>query len=276
MRLRASMVKGEKVVLGYGGQVVVEQSNFDIPAGAITAVIGPNGSGKSTLLSAIAGLHTLVAGTIDFTGPSNNPVALAYVLQTTKVNESLPVTVQEVVTMGRYSGKHRYRRLGDEDRRSVAEAMERTGIIPIADRHIHRLSGGQRQRVFVAQGLAQDHNLLLLDEPLTGIDLTTAQAIDQVIHDEIDEGCTVVLTTHDLSEAQIADHVILLSGRVVAEGPPDEVLTTANLAAAYGPALLHLGDRAVMVDDPAHTPIPGRHSHRPLGHPESDPSSHQP
>lgn len=276
MRLSASMVKGEKVVLGYGGQVVLEQSNFRIPAGAITAVIGPNGSGKSTLLSAIAGLHTPVAGTIDLSGPSNTPVALAYVLQTTKVNESLPVTVKEVVTMGRYSGKRRFRRLDNEDRHSVAKAMERTGIIPIADRHIHRLSGGQRQRVFVAQGLAQEHNLLLLDEPLTGIDLTTAQAIDQVIHDEINEGCTVVLTTHDLSEAQIADHVILLSGRVVAEGPPAEVLTSANLADAYGPALLHLGDRAVMVDDPAHKPIPGRHTHRALGHPEADPSSHQP
>jgi iron complex transport system ATP-binding protein len=113
------------------------------------------------------------------------------------------------------------------------------GIEDLADRHLKELSGGQRQRVFVAQGLAQDHDMLMLDEPMTGLDMPSARAIDEVIHDEHARGCTVIITTHDLSEAAEADHVILLSGRVVADGPPSEVLTDVHLVEAYGPGLIH-------------------------------------
>jgi manganese transport system ATP-binding protein len=116
--------------------------------------------------------------------------------------------------------------------------------------------------VFVAQGLAQEHEILLLDEPLTGLDLTSAQAIDDVIHDERQTGCTIVMTTHDLAEAQVADHVLLLSGRVIAAGIPEEVLTVGNLTAAYGPNLLHVEGERLFLDDPAHRPVPGRHTHR--------------
>ena len=112
-------------------------------------------------------------------------------------------------------------------------------------RHLNHLSGGQRQRAFVAQGLAQEHDLLLLDEPLTGIDIAAAQAIDRVIHDEITQGCSVIMTTHDLTEARIADHVLLLSAKVVAAGPPEDVLTAENLMTAYGPSLLHVEDGQV-------------------------------
>ncbi len=259
--LRMSAVVARDLVLGYGGRVAVAASTFTVPAGQVTAVIGPNGSGKSTLLNAIAGLIEPLAGTLDVAARAGGERAIAYVLQTTKVNDALPITVREVVTMGRYGGA-RFRRLDDEDRAAVAVAMNRTGIADLAGRHLHELSGGQRQRVFVAQGLAQRHALLLLDEPLTGIDLPTAQAIDAVIHDELTRGCTVVMTTHDLSEAQVADHVLLLSGRVVAAGAPDDVLTAANLAQAYGAALLHVEGGQVLLDDPAHLPVPGRHTHR--------------
>ena len=140
--------------------------------------------------------------------------------------------------------------------------MERTGIADLAARHLTELSGGQRQRVFVAQGMAQDHDLLLLDEPMSGIDLTTAQAIDGAIHAEIDRGCSVILTTHDLSEAQVADYVVLLSGKVVAAGIPDEVLTAEHLAEAYGAALLHVSEDRIFIDDAAHMPADERHLHR--------------
>jgi manganese transport system ATP-binding protein len=140
--------------------------------------------------------------------------------------------------------------------------MERMGIADLADRHLRELSGGQRQRALVAQGLAQEHEILLLDEPVTGLDLTSAQAIDQVIHEETLTGCTIVVTTHDLAEARVADHVVLLSGRVVAGGPPEEVLTLENLTAAYGPNLLHVEGEQLFIDDPAHRPVPGRHIHR--------------
>lgn len=256
-------VLARDVVLAYGTTVAISRSSFSIPSGRVTAVIGPNGSGKSTLLNAVAGLLEPAAGAIETPPAKGESRRIAYVLQTTKVDESLPVSVREVVTMGRYATAGAYRWLTTEDRRAVDEAMERVAITDLAAKHLHELSGGQRQRVFVAQGLAQDHDLLLLDEPLTGIDLPTAQAIDLVIHDETSRGCTVVLTTHDLSEAHVADHVLLLSGRVVAAGTPREVLTADNLIAAYGPSLLHVGEGGgLFVDDPAHTPVPGRHTHR--------------
>jgi manganese transport system ATP-binding protein len=255
-------VQGKDVVLRYGDAVAVDRSTFSIPAGKITALIGPNGSGKSTLLNGIAGLLSPAAGELTVTPLPDRPRRIAYVLQTTKVNDALPITVYEVVAMGRYAGKGAYRWLRAADRTAIRHAMDRTGVGRLADRHLHELSGGQRQRVFVAQGLAQDHDVLLLDEPMTGLDLTSAQAIDGVIHDENAHGCTVVLTTHDLAEARAADHVVLLAGRVVASGSPDEVLTPANLTTAYGPSLLHVEHGHVFLDDPAHRPVPGRHVHR--------------
>lgn len=245
-------VIGRGVSARYDGKVVLAPSDFTIPAGAITALIGPNGSGKSTLLSQIAGLLPVAGGTIDVLPTEGGPRRLAYVFQSTRVNENLPVTVREVVAMGRYPTTGPRRRFTPEDHRIVADAMRRMDIVDIAGRHLKELSGGQRQRVFVAQGLAQDHDLLLLDEPTTGLDLPSARAIDAVIHDEHARGCTVIVTTHDLSEAGDADHVVLLAGRVVADGPPDTVLTDQNLAAAYGPGLLHADHGVPMIDDPAH------------------------
>lgn len=268
-----AVVTADDLVVAYGSNVAIDRSSFSIPAGTVAAIIGPNGSGKSSLLNAITGLITPAAGTIETPGLAS-ATDISYVLQTTQVNEALPISVKEVVSMGRYASAGAYRWLGPDDKAAVAEAMERMDITDLATRHLHDLSGGQRQRVFVAQGLAQDHEILLLDEPLTGIDLPTAQAIDKVIHDETTRGCSVIMTTHDLSEAQVADHVLLLSGRVIASGPPSDVLTRDNLVEAYGPSLLHVGEGGqVFLDDPAHSHIPGRHSHRERSiHTEASPS----
>lgn len=254
-------VRAVDLVVAYGSKTAIARSTFEIPAGTSTAIIGPNGSGKSTLLSTIAGLLRPAAGSIEVATAAVHRIA--YVLQTTKVNDALPISVREVVAMGRYATTGAYRWMSKADRSAIDHAMERMDITAIQGLSLNQLSGGQRQRVFVAQGLAQDHDLLLLDEPLTGIDLPTAHAIDAVIHDEKADGCTVVMTTHDLSEAMHADHVILLSGRVVAVGPPEDVLTRDHLLEAYGPSLLHGGgDEPWFLDDPAHTPVPGRHAHR--------------
>lgn len=256
-------VVATNITLSYGSVVAIAQSSFTIPAGTVTAVIGPNGAGKSTILNAIAGLVSPSTGSIEVPAISGDRRRISYVLQSTKVNDALPISVREVVMMGRYSSAGSYRWLNSDDRTAVDDAMERVGISDISGKRLQDLSGGQRQRVFVAQGLAQEHDVLLLDEPLTGIDLPTAQAIDDVIHDETGRGCTVIMTTHDLSEAQFADHVLLISGRVVANGKPDQVLTADNLAEAYGPSLLHVGEGGQMfVDDPAHAHLPGRHAHR--------------
>lgn len=259
--MTAEAITAQGVVLAYGQHIALDSSTFAIPQGCVAAVIGPNGSGKSTLLNAVAGLIEPVAGHLTVEAQHRRG-RIAYVLQTTKVNDALPITVREVVAMGRYAGSGAYRLLDGTDRDAIDTAMRRTGISDLGGRHISELSGGQRQRVFVSQGLAQDHDLLLLDEPLTGIDLPTAQAIDDVIHDERTRGCTVVMTTHDLTEARAADYVLLLAGKVVAGGTPHEVLTAENLAAAYGLALLHVEDGKVFLDDPAHVPVPGRHVHR--------------
>ena len=254
-------IKATEAEFRYGAHIALGAATFAIPKGAITALIGPNGSGKSTLLSGIAGLDEPVSGEISVTGSDGHP-KVAFVLQTTKVNDSLPITVREVVTMGRYAHRSLLGRLTDEDRTAVDEAMGRMGVTDLATRHLRELSGGQRQRVFVAQGLAQDHDILLLDEPLTGLDLPSALAIDAVIHEEQAAGNTIVMSTHDLAEAQVADHVLLLANRVVASGPPSEVLTGANLKEAYGSSLLHVDGDELFLDDPAHKPVQGRHVHQ--------------
>ena len=260
--MNSPAVTATDLIVAYGDSIALDRSTFTIPHGEVTAVIGPNGSGKSTLLNAIAGLIEPRSGTIEVPARSDNGHRISYVLQTTKINDNLPVSVQEVVTMGRYSELGAYRWLTSEDREAVRSAMERTGITDLSSKHLTELSGGQRQRVFVAQGMAQDHDLLLLDEPLTGIDLTTAMAIDDAIHAEIERGCSVILTTHDLSEAQVADYVVLLAGRVIAAGTPDEVLTTEHLREAYGASLLHVSEDRIFIDDAAHMPAGQRHVHR--------------
>lgn len=245
----------------YGGTIAVATSSFVIPRSAVTALIGPNGSGKSTILSGIAGLVAPTTGRLAV----HQTIArgrIALVLQTTKVNDALPITVREIVSMGRYPGIGELSRLTDADRTAVADAMDRMSISDLQGKHLSELSGGQRQRVFVAQGLAQDRDLLLLDEPLTGLDLPSAQAIDAVIHDEQKRGGTIVMSTHDLAEARVADHVVLMAGRVVASGSPGDVLTASNLTEAYGSALLHVDGEQIFLDDPAHRPTGTRHVHQ--------------
>lgn len=251
-------VTATAVVLGYDDEVAVSESSFSLPAGKVTAIIGPNGSGKSTVLKGIAGLIEPMSGMIDVAAPPNQ---VALVLQSTAVSENLPVSVQEVVAMGRYPALGFYKRYTPADREAIDAAMERAGVTTLASRQLHTLSGGQRQRVFVAQGLAQDHDLLLLDEPFTGIDLPTARAIDDMIHQERNRSRTIVISTHDLTEARHADHVLLLAGKLIAEGPPSEVIVPAHLTAAYGASILHPEEGDIFMDDPAHSPVVDRHFH---------------
>ena len=256
-------VIGSDIESAINGTVAIGSSSFRVPAGAITAVIGPNGSGKSTLLNLLSGLLQPTAGRLEILGTAagESPDPIAYVLQATNVNDTLPISVREVVTMGRYANRGLLRKLNADDRAAVRRAMEALDIGDIARRSLHELSGGQRQRVFVAQGLAQDHRLLLLDEPLMGLDLVSTAAIERVIVGERNEGRTVVLTTHDVSQALAADWAILMAGRVVAFGPPLEALSPENLALAYGIKVIQTADGRFVVDDPAHAAVAGRHVH---------------
>jgi ABC-type Mn2+/Zn2+ transport system ATPase subunit len=247
-------VVGRSVLLAHGSLVALADADFELHPGRLTAVIGPNGSGKSTLLHALAGLLPPVRGELLVggrpAGSGRNQVA--YVLQSTRVHEHLPVTVREVVSMARYAHVGPFRPLRAADRRAVDDALERLAVGDLANRQIRELSGGQRQRVLVAQGLAQEAPIVLLDEPVTGLDLVSHRRILEVVGGERDAGRTVVMTTHDLGEAAHADHVLLLAGRIVASGPPAEVLTADHLADAYRQRLIRLEGNVLMLDDAPH------------------------
>jgi iron complex transport system ATP-binding protein len=254
-------IRARGLVLAWDERTALASSDFDVPAGRVTALIGPNGSGKSTLLHAFAGLLEPVAGELTVSTRYPKSDGLAYVLQATKVNEGMPVTVREVVLMGRFARLGMFRIAGRVDREACDAAMDRLGIGDLRDRHLDELSGGQRQRVFVAQGLVQEADVLLLDEPLTGLDLVSKETIQRVVAEERDRGTTVIMTTHDLPEAGEADHVLLLGGRVVAAGPPADVLSPALLSTAYGIPLTALEDGAIVLDDAHHRAAGARHTH---------------
>ncbi|CAN5900937.1 metal ABC transporter ATP-binding protein [soil metagenome] len=248
--------------LRFGDIVALAASDFGIPRSGVTSLIGPNGSGKSTLLAAVAGLHRPTSGEITVLGttPIQARSRVAFVPQRTNVNDALPVTVREVVAMGRYASLGMVRRAGTRDHEAVAEAIALLDLTELSGRHVRELSGGQRQRVFVAQGLVQDRDVLLLDEPTTALDMVSARVIDEAIRVERASGRPVVVTTHDLEDARKSDHVILLAGRVVAEGLADHVLTPEHLSEAYR---FNVSEEAgqVHLDDAAHSPVPGRHLH---------------
>jgi ABC-type Mn2+/Zn2+ transport system ATPase subunit len=258
----ATIVRGDRTVL--------EINRLDIGPG-VTAVVGPNGSGKSTLLHAITGLLR-VDGTIEVLG--RPPVAararVAYVLQAQHASEHLLVTAREVVALGRAPARGPFRPLGAADRSAVDEAMERLEIADLGRRHLAEMSGGQRQRVFVAQGLAQRAEILLLDEPVAGLDLASVQRIRTVIAEERAAGRTIVVATHDLDDAAGADAAVLLQRRVVAAGPPAEVLAPRHLRTAYGGRVLDLGDGSIAVDDGVHHPDHEHHHHEQHEHADHD------
>ncbi|NND74636.1 MAG: metal ABC transporter ATP-binding protein [Ilumatobacter sp.] len=237
-----------------GGRPVLTVDRLDIPRG-VTAVVGPNGSGKSTLLHAIAGVLPVAAGEISVDG------RVAYVLQSQHASEHLLVTAREVVSLARASERGPFRRLRPADRAAVQRAMERLDVADLGRRHLAEMSGGQRQRVFVAQGLAQDADVLLLDEPVAGLDVVSLRTIRSIIADERAAGRAVVVAMHDLDEAARADHVVLVNGRVVAAGPPDTTLTPDHLRVAYGGRVLSLGDDLVAIDDGVHHPDHEHHHH---------------
>lgn len=205
----------------YAGRVVLSGLSILAPRARVTAVVGPNGSGKSSLLGAIAGVVAPAAGSIE--RPSARRPA--FVVQRSAVSDTLPITVRETVAMGRWAHRGAWRRLSAGDRAVVEDCLARLDIGDLAGRTLGTLSGGERQRALVAQGLAQQSDLLLLDEPATGLDVAADRRIAEAIDDAAAGGVTVVLATHDLAAARRADHCVLLEeGRLVVQGAPDAVL----------------------------------------------------
>lgn len=208
--------------VSFAGREALRGVDFEAPAGAVTAIAGPNGAGKSTLLEVIAGTLRASAGTRDV------PEAVAFVPQRTDVSDRLPVTVRDVVTIGAWGSLGPWRRLGAQGRSGVERALADLGISDLAKHPFAALSGGQRQRALLAQGLARRADLLLLDEPTTGLDAQTAGRIRAVMRAEADRGVAVVCVSHDDAVLGAADRVVRLSeGRVAVNTAADIAADTA-------------------------------------------------
>jgi len=235
------------VNVNYDGHVALERVSLSVSAGAQVAVVGPNGAGKSTLFKALAGLLPLRSGRIDLDGGPQQ-LRLAYVPQREEIDWRFPVTSLDVVLMGRYGRLGWIRRAQAADKQAALASLERLGMRPLAGRPLAELSGGQQQRVFLARALAQEPNLLLLDEPFTGVDVSVRTSTLEVLDSLRAEGVTVLLSTHDLNLAsERFQQVLLLNRKVIAFGAPDEVITAESVAQAFGVQALFV-DGAIIID----------------------------
>ena len=245
----------QELTAGYDGHPAIEALSFAIPPGQMVGVIGPNGAGKSTLFKAILGLIPRQRGRIllhdrEALGQRDQ---MGYLPQLDAVNRAFPVTVADVVLMGRYRRIGWSRRPGREDAEAVQQALARVDLLPEAGRQIGRLSGGQQQRALLGRVLAQDPHLLLLDEPVSGVDAATQHVIFSLLEKLRDAGKTVVVATHDLNcVIERFDQVLCLNRRLIAYGPPAEVFRQDILDRTYGHHLMMVdvgGRRVVVADD---------------------------
>ncbi|MGZ5311509.1 MAG: metal ABC transporter ATP-binding protein [Solirubrobacterales bacterium] len=219
----------------------LEGVSFEIPAGATVALLGPNGAGKTTLFRAAVGLLKPASGSIEM-----GAERVAFVPQRLDLEPSFPVTVRDVVRMGRYGELGYWGRFGERDRELVDDAIEGLGIAPLAERRFGDLSGGERQRALLAQAKAQQAEIMLLDEPFTGLDAPTRATLLRELAAWREQGRTIVVATHDLSSAsRDYDYVLALNRRVVAFGPAAEVCTEEVLARTFAGHVVRVGDLIV-------------------------------
>lgn len=224
------------------GNVALDGASFRIPEATICALVGINGSGKSTLFKALMRFVPLARGSVTILGqPVRGAVkrnTIAYVPQSEEVDWNFPVLVEDVVMMGRYGHMGLMRRPSASDREKVDAALVRVDMNDYRKRQIGELSGGQKKRVFLARALAQEGRVILLDEPFTGVDVTTEDAIIALLRELRDEGCVILVSTHNLgSVPQFCDQVVLMNRRILDYGQTEQVFTQANLEEAFGGTL---------------------------------------
>ncbi|MCQ3813416.1 MAG: metal ABC transporter ATP-binding protein [Acidimicrobiia bacterium] len=242
----------QKLTVRFDDIKALDQITHTFEPATATAVMGVNGSGKTTLLETIAGLLKPTSGSIE-----GVPQKLAYVCQHHR-STWMPLTAGEVLAMGRYRERGLIGWLTAKDKAKMHEAGERLNINHLLNQSFGELSGGQQQRVRIAQGLAAEPQLLLLDEPITGVDIPSQERILAVIEDYAQQGTTVIVTTHHLDEARHCDSVLLLANRLIASGNPNEILTEERLRDAFSERLLgdhseHRHDQdMIILDDHAH------------------------
>jgi len=240
----------------FDGRPALEDVTFGLSGGERLAVVWPNGAGKSTLLKVIAGVLSPTTGEVRIHGhdPCGH-ICIAYLPQRSEIDWRFPVTVADVVMMGRVGRLGFLRRPGARDRALVREALAAVGLEALADRWIGELSGGQQQRMFIARALAQEAELVLLDEPLAGLDVSSQAAVLELLGVLAERAVTLLMSLHDLDIA--AEHfpkVLLLNRRVIGLGAPEEVFTPTRLVEAFGGRLRVLSPEGrVVVSDPCRT-----------------------
>lgn len=226
------------------GHTALRDASFSTPTGSITALVGVNGSGKSTLFKAIMGFLKPSQGSVTVLGQSVQAAIrqnlVAYVPQNEEVDWNFPVLVRDVVMMGRYGHMGFLRRPGPRDHEAVAQALARVQMDALQQRQIGELSGGQKKRVFLARALAQDARVILLDEPFTGVDVNTEDAIIELLKALRDEGRVILVSTHNLgSVPEFCDRTVLVKNTVLTYGPTATVFTRKNLEMTFGGVLRH-------------------------------------
>ena len=244
MNASTGITASDVTVTYRNGHTALRNASFEIPTGTITALVGVNGAGKSTLFKAIMGFVPAAKGEISVLGmPVKDALrqnVVAYVPQSEEVDWSFPVLVEDVVMMGRYGHMGFLRRPKQTDHEAVKSALERVNMIDFRHRQIGELSGGQRKRVFLARALAQEGKVILLDEPFTGVDVQTEDAIIALLREMRDEGRVMLVSTHNLgSVPEFCDRTVLVKETVLAYGPTETTFTHDNLELAFGGVLRH-------------------------------------
>lgn len=233
------------LAVGYGSEAVVEDITLSVSPGESLALVGSNGSGKSTLLKTMLGLIPALGGELRVlqAAPGSCPKRIAYLGQSHPSRSVIPLGAAEVVRMGRFAALGLFGRTTARDRQLVHDGMAHMDIAHLANQPLQSMSGGQRQRTYLAQVLAHEADLLILDEPTAGLDLSGRERFRTLVAAALARGAAVVTATHDIGEASECDHVVLLNRRVVAQGPPREVLTAERLLETFGIALPNDGFR---------------------------------
>ncbi|MFT6302040.1 MAG: manganese/iron transport system ATP-binding protein [Pseudomonadales bacterium] len=252
----AGITANDVTVTYRNGHTALYDASFEVPLGTITALVGVNGAGKSTLFKAIMGFLPIGKGEIRLLGRSVKQAIrenlVAYVPQSEEVDWAFPILVDDVVMMGRYGHMGFLRRPSQADKESVELALERVGMQDFRHRQIGELSGGQRKRIFLARSLAQDGQVILLDEPFTGVDVKTEDRIVELLRELREEGRVMLVSTHNLgSVREFCDRTVLVKNTVLAYGPTDTTFTRHNLELAFGGVLRHftLGGQELHDDD---------------------------
>ena len=279
------IVEIKAVTCGYEKQQVLTDVSLTIMPGDFVGLLGPSGSGKTTLLRTVLGAVDLYEGEVLVNGVATTKKRprVGYVPQLETIDWNFPVTVQEVVMMGRTMENKLFPWYRKEEEDLAAEMMGRLGILDLADRHIRELSGGQQQRVFLARALISSPQLLLLDEPTSGVDIKTRDDVMHLLHDLNHDGVTIIITTHEINAVAVhLPWIVCLAGRILAEGPPSEVITTEVLRLTYGAEMpvIHYEGMTIVAESPhsygrngdsdGKASLPPVHVHEPGGNPEDE------